>query len=724
MPDMGSVVRALVLLCLIPLVLFASPAHAAELGASTLPADGSILSATPREIVITLGQDPQESVVVVLTDADSGAVVPFTGMETPVPSGREVRVFPPALEPGTYAVTWSYESESGPRQGVSSFSIGAPSAAVVTFGEGPSGGASGWLPAALVVLGSVLLASWVVTWSRRRQLRLPLVVAVVSVVVAFAAVSLPWWWRAATAATGLLCLLTLWVRPRFVLPPVALALASLGGFGLATFGPLPWVSAVLGAVGAAAFALLLGPALAVSVSPGRAMVVMRTAWPVPVLAALLLPALWAGAWVSRQANLQDRFSAAVPIGVSVLLFAVALPLAGTAILLLLRRRARPASVVSGVAVALLSGCLVAVFPPSAQEASSRVLDFDASSTAQQCLGEGDRLSTTICLQNLFAAKSQQAGVIPALNELRDAMGQAPSLRFFCHETAHAIGRSSLVVHEGQIEAAFADGYDVCDFGYYHGIIEASSSALSDREFAAAVPTLCADLASVDRLFFLQCTHGLGHAAARRANNDIVRALEFCDAIESSPAYPQEMLDGALNACGTGVTMEWFAVAGAVGRADGSAVSPAVDSLRDVCLVVPDRWEPECLEYVGNTLDTGRPRESLTELAAWCLTTDYPASCFNGLARAAAGVGLAPEDAIEVCALAGSGRRECLRDYLLTVSTTIDYSVRAVDRICLLLPRKDRDGNGSVCDEARRLTEEILAASDGKVDPSDPAIVIE
>lgn len=710
--------------CMLLGLVLAAPASAAGPGSSVVPADGAVLAATPREIVIDTTEDPTGPVLVVLTDADTLREIPFTDVAGSLTTGREIRVFPPALEPGTYMVQWSYEGGSGPRVGVSHFSIGAPSAAVVTLGEGPAGSSSGTATVLLILLSAWWLAVAVRSWTRRRVSPAYLLAALVGITAAALSTSLPLWWRTAVVVLSVGAGLSWWVRPRYVLPVSGVATAALAGYAATSTGALPYVAGALGALGAAALAVLLGSVLALGLAPGRARVVMRRWWSAPVLSALVLPSLWAGLWILRQADLQDRFAAAASIGLAVLLSMVAFVVGAAAALLLVRRSARAATVVAFVSFGLLGSSVWVLVPPSGSSVATQVLAVNVTGSAVDCLSEGDRLSTTVCLQGMFSAKAQNVGVVPSLDELRTAMQATPALRFFCHETAHAIGRSSLVVHEEQIAAAFADGYDVCDFGYYHGIIEAAAGSLTDDEFTAAVPNLCAELASVDRLFFLQCTHGLGHAAARRANNDMVRALEFCDAIEGSPAYPAELLDGALNACGTGVTMEWFAVAGAVGRADGEAVSPAVESLRDVCLAVPDKWAPECLEYVGNTLDTGRPRDSLFEMAQWCLTTAFPASCFNGLARAAGGVGLPHQDAVEMCSIAGPDRRECLRDYLLTVATTIDYDVAAVDRICVLLPDEDRKGPDAVCTESRRLAEEILAASDGKIDPSEPGLLLQ
>jgi hypothetical protein len=336
---------------------------------------------------------------------------------------------------------------------------------------------------------------------------------------------------------------------------------------------------------------------------------------------------------------------------------------------------------------------------------------DEVAEVETCLGNSNRLEIQRCLEGSFTAVVVTEGVNAALDRLGGLVATNNRARYFCHEASHAIGRASLRENAG-IAEAFRDGYDVCDFGYYHGIVEAAAAGLDDEGFREIVSTLCTDFASAEELFFMQCTHGLGHAAARRTNNDMLRSLEFCAALDAVPGLEGERLAAARNGCGTGVTMEWFAVATASSNTGGL---PVVAEPRDVCHQVPDEWADECYEYVGNTLDSSDPVRSLGDLAGWCEGTDRAAPCYKGLARAAAGVGIAARDAIGVCEKATDTavRDDCVRFYIAFVATTIDYDVNAVDRICELLPAKDRDGPLSLCETVRQAVVDVLAGGDGK-----------
>lgn len=324
----------------------------------------------------------------------------------------------------------------------------------------------------------------------------------------------------------------------------------------------------------------------------------------------------------------------------------------------------------------------------------------------ECLTGKNRLVTQRCLEASYSETVATKGVVEALESVRELLASAPQSRFFCHEVSHAIGRASMRLY-GDLAEAFRNGYDVCDFGYYHGIVEGAAGTMTDDEFRQAVPRLCADFASTEELFYMQCNHGLGHAAARRTNNDMLRSLEFCDALADAPQLTGERLAGARNGCGTGVSMEWFAT---VSAGDATAASPQVAQPREVCELVPDSWSNECFEYVGNTVDSSNPVGSLLEIGNWCASTGHEDACFKGVARAAGGLGLGTEDVLRICDSNASTRETCLSFYILVVATTIDFDLRAVDRICADLPLSDREGAFSVCERTRGVAAGVLSST--------------
>lgn len=296
---------------------------------------------------------------------------------------------------------------------------------------------------------------------------------------------------------------------------------------------------------------------------------------------------------------------------------------------------------------------------------------------QECLKSSNRLDVERCLVGAYVSVAYESTPAEASTTLEKDMLANPMLRYYCHHTSHAIGRASYAIY-GSIEKAFTLGVEVCDFGYYHGIVEEASGYQTDEFFQESIPTLCVDL-TTNNLFYMQCIHGIGHAVAQRTNNDMVRGLTMCERLDSLPIEEQK---SALNACGTGVTMEWFSVA--TSGADGlNSVRPTVSKPRDVCAQIGERWGGECYEYIGNTVDSSKPYESLTEIASWCLDAPYVNSCYIGIARAATGLGVSSKDILQICQIADdvAVRNECLEKYIVGKATTIDFSVESVDRTC-------------------------------------------
>jgi hypothetical protein len=690
--------------------------------------DGSVLSATPRTLRVTVPSGVTTAEMVLRSA--SGRVLPLTG-EVQVSAGY-VEGSPPYLESGTYIVEVRYPNPAGSGLTTVAFSVGSESARVTGTGTSSSTPLLQMLAAAAALLAAAC-AAWKVRVRSHRW--------VTSILAAGAALL-----AAATALDG-------------VGVPAAVASAAL----FTAAGPIWTQRASFVAVAGPLCAVAAGVLAAAGAPQGRGIVVggiavIGSLAIVMVVAALSLLATRDPAVNPREVPAPERFGAHADsteprdlaavfaatgslwltlsvAGVTASLWWVAHLLrvgtaSATGVLLTAAAGALVLFAVIplvGVAVARLAGgtrfsptlapaaavlVVAALLPLPAQlvERAPRV-EALATSTVDpvSCLSGSNRLVIQRCLDEAYTATVRRDGVNTALEQLRTLFRTAPQARFFCHETSHAIGRESLRSN-GDLAAAFADGFDVCDFGYYHGIVEAAAGHLDDAAFRAAVPELCGQLASVDQLFLLQCTHGLGHAAARRTNNDMVKALSFCEALEQSSSFGPDELAGALNGCGTGVTMEWFAVATSAGL---RAVSPEVAEVREVCNEVPQRWAPECFEYVGNTLDPSRPVESLRELAGWCTRSASPDSCFIGLARAAGGVGVRPVDAIAICDLGGTARDGCVTFYIAGVATTIEYRVEVVDEICSLLPSKDRDGPRSLCEELRPVVASILAAGDGK-----------
>ena len=738
------------------LVTLAGPA--AALGASDLdPEDGAVVSSTPRTVTVPVPVDA-DAVEVSLVSAVGSRDIPMTGEMTPRAGGLAVQ--PPALESGTYVLQWEYRTDTGQLvRDRSSFSVGEPNAAVgaastagITAAQLPAlllaltaavsaaaaagvagRPARGWVAAAAAAAAAAATGAVTVVGSATTHPVLLLTGAGLLV----AAAALSCWqrrsslWVAAGAAAAATTLLS----------PAAVDLTAVGWAGPLTVAGLAGTLLLFALamtsrraagqqvpdqhdaqhdaqhddqLGAHAAARADGqpPTSDVTVTLSRS----ARRWLLFAAAVVLLPAGWA-VQLLRVGGFGGLGSPAGWTLTTQTLATVllALPLLALALVKLPRPAAKrtATAAAASLAGAVAVGALGAVSVPPAQTvALDRTIE-----AAETCLQGSNRLQTQRCLAQLYTSMVQQEGVEPALDHLLALTQQSGEAVFHCHEASHAIGRASMRSHD-DIVAAFTDGYDVCDFGYYHGIVEAAADHLDDEEFRDAVPTLCAGLASENTLFYMQCLHGTGHAAALRANNDLNRGLEFCDELRETDTLADEQREGALNGCGTGVTMEWFSTASIAGS-DSGAVSPPVSQPREVCAEVDERWQPECYEYVGNTLDTSRPAASLRELADWCLQTTEISACFVGLTRAAGGVGIDPQIVFDVCAMADNPALEnCLTFYIVYRATTIDYRLSVVDELCEQLPADGTYDKESVCEQARTQSAATLGSTDGPDDVPD------
>ena len=617
------------------------------------PGSNAVIVDTPRSITVRF-DDPaaaQDGLgSVKLFRAKSGKEIPSAGAAKV--TANTVEFPPPSLEAGTYVIEWTSGSGLTRTQHRSVFSVGNPDTSVTGAASTLSSPLS-W-PARgagvlLALVGGVMLA--------RRKYIAGATTAVLSWIAFSLAVLPSGWWTTLLAAPGLMALgLVSGAAAAKGSAKMLLALTGIsftGSFLVAGAGLLSGGGSAFGSLGWVA---------AVVVTVG---------------------------------------TAALAVALAAVAFAAA------------RRGAAPARSLATVVtvISLFAGLTAVVADPSGGSVlGGRALQLSAD--ARGCLSSGNVLDQRHCLEQLYTLKVESAGVKSALEDLSGQARAIPQVRSFCHETSHAIGRAALRTL-GSVKVAFETGFDVCDFGYYHGIIEGAGGDRDDTAFRKLVPTLCADLATSSLIFFEQCAHGLGHAAARRANNDMVKALSFCEELDGAKLLDDSRRGQALLGCGTGVTMEWFAVRG-LPTASPEDYLPVVDNPREACVEVPERWMESCYEYIGNLASSADPVGSLTELAGWCETSGMAAPCFKGIARAAAGMRLSDDLSISLCALAPDKKslNECASMLLYTYGATVEFRVDTVDRLCAKFPTAWN--TAEMCRSVRAVVDDSLnGVRDGK-----------
>jgi hypothetical protein len=218
----------------------------------------------------------------------------------------------------------------------------------------------------------------------------------------------------------------------------------------------------------------------------------------------------------------------------------------------------------------------------------------------------------------------------------------------CHHLTHEIGRVAWKKTK-DMYAAFNSGFDVCDFGFYHGVVEGVAIDLGRERFMAEVPAMC-DSFMDNYTFRLQCYHGAGHAAVNISDGDLNKSFDVCIPFGGSDADMAENRSRH-EACNTGVSMEWF------GRwRFGAPVTPEVPDSTRVCdLVTLERFKDACFEYLFNILPlrTMKPGVLERDLSArLCdkIAGTYRTACYVSFLRYLSGSGsMTAEETVSVCA---------------------------------------------------------------------------
>ncbi|MBI2079377.1 hypothetical protein HYT84_01320 [Candidatus Micrarchaeota archaeon] len=155
----------------------------------------------------------------------------------------------------------------------------------------------------------------------------------------------------------------------------------------------------------------------------------------------------------------------------------------------------------------------------------------------------NKLKTTAekleCYDGFIKEKIDSQTPKELLAELDGAANLDPTLRYMCHEVAHAIGRNTYLKNSGDLSKSFEECVQTCHSGCFHGAVQmlfrkdwdGTDSHLEEDEIREKVKTAC-DLNQEPRFKF-QCVHGLGHAVQFYLDNDIFKAVEFCDELNGT-----------------------------------------------------------------------------------------------------------------------------------------------------------------------------------------------
>lgn len=356
------------------------------------------------------------------------------------------------------------------------------------------------------------------------------------------------------------------------------------------------------------------------------------------------------------------------------------------------------ALVAIVAAGVLLGTLPATPPRVSSLGGSGDL-LAAPSSFEECM-TGSAVGQLVCASNWFASVARSEGFESALDDLTNRWDNGDSwMRLNCHAIAHTIGRAAYAEYRDTHEA-FRQGSDPCDYGYLHGVIEGASTGFSDEELRMSFQTMCEALGNVYSHNYRQCIHGLGHAAARRTNNDLTRAVEYCRAfweegMDTSRIAIIGVVDGmtakayTLDLCVTGVSMEWNMTEKAREGAQMPFGSPG--TLMYECRQIDPVFQPGCMEYATSNIGGGADGyEVHVKVRDWCdENLADPFACYLSIGRGIIwSPGVSYEQAVDICTggLGGEYEEACITWSLGSVAT-IELDADAIDDYCPYIPER-------------------------------------
>jgi hypothetical protein len=261
------------------------------------------------------------------------------------------------------------------------------------------------------------------------------------------------------------------------------------------------------------------------------------------------------------------------------------------------------------------------------------------------LDEGARFE---CFSKYFNNLVHAKGAKEALNQLAALMESDPFVNSTCHELTHVIGEEAFKIY-GSVTEASKYGNMICYDGYAHGVMESYMTKFSDSELKNLMPDIC-KLDSSGRLTqgYYDCVHGLGHGVTIRFDNDIFKALPYCDLLKTT-------FDK--NACYNGAFMQNVLVDGvshkSIDLKDNDPVYP--------CDAVPTRMKDACyLIQTSHMLQATNNDVSAVFSLCDKVEKNYIKTCYQSMGRDISSLANGiPSKISELCGLGNSSYQgEC------------------------------------------------------------------
>jgi methionine-rich copper-binding protein CopC/putative copper export protein len=317
-------------------------------------------------------------------------------------------------------------------------------------------------------------------------------------------------------------------------------------------------------------------------------------------------------------------------------------------------------------------------------------------TFEECKDPSATTDQLLCVSRYFEGVVQRDGMSVALREVGRRWQEGdPWMQTNCHSIGHKLGRMGFKIYQ-DIPTAFGAGSDPCDYGYLHGVIEGASADFSDEVLRREMPNLCEGTGDANNHGYRQCIHGLGHAAARRVNNDLARGMDFCrvfyrpeDFSNDDDPTTENTTEVVFRLCVTGVSMEWNTQRKALDAMTLPIGHP--DTLLGQCVDLDPIFHTGCIEY-GTSAMGGLPEREI-EARDWCdANLPEPLPCYQSIGRDVIwSPHISPELAMEICTGGRQGvyAEQCVERALGSVAT-IALDASAIDDFCPVVPEQYRD----------------------------------
>lgn len=282
------------------------------------------------------------------------------------------------------------------------------------------------------------------------------------------------------------------------------------------------------------------------------------------------------------------------------------------------------------------------------------------------------------------AVARARGLSAALVELEQRAAGDAQVAAAGHDYSHALGEFGMSLH-GSPGAAIKQCRSTFLYGCYHGVLHAYFGNKGETRPRDVVGICTLDMGALVRF---QCLHGLGHGVYSNLDNDLFRALTYCDGLGTKyerdscygGAFMQNIIQAVDELSGRG--------SAGIGPPSGRAASLRADDPLYPCNAVADRYRSGCylMQTSAMLLHNGR------DYAAAARSCDgapaaYVRTCFQSLGRDISGDTLRDDDrtAAHCSALPSVNRDDC---YVGAVNNLFD----AVDRgipFCRLVPESPK-----------------------------------